>query len=241
MSLTIDGIGIGISTQSMQQDMRWLDVVAHNVANLRTTGFRRKVHVARLDGIADTASVGVAPPRFEIATDFQPGALEATKNATDLAIEGPAFFEVLADGVSLYTKKGLFRLDGQGQLVTREGYLLMGRDGPIQLDGAQFTVRPDGEVRQGDRVAGIIQRVAFEHPETLSDFGKSYFVAGADQAVTLDTESLVRQGMLEASNVNATQEMLQVVWLARHFEATQRLLLSYDLLLDKTIQSLGTF
>ena len=169
--------------------------------------------------------------------------MKATGVATDVAIDGKAFFEVqLPGGTTGYTRNGEFQVNSQGQLTTNEGYAVLGQGGPIQLnprDPAPITISAGGEISQGASSKGKLALTEFNKPGLLTQISASYFAAQNPGLQTQAATSTVRQGYLEGSNSSTVLEMAGLMTAMRGFEANQRVIQIQDDRLGKTIADLG--
>ncbi|MCS7048931.1 MAG: flagellar hook-basal body protein [Verrucomicrobiae bacterium] len=220
---------------------RWQEVIAQNLAGAVVPGFKR----------VETAFSAATHPYFpnailpvsHVVRNFSQGHLRPTGAPTDVALDGPGFFEVqLPDGQTAFTRDGEFRVDPQGQLVTKEGHIVLGDGGPIQLDpnnGAPLSISADGTVAQGGEVRGKLRVVAFAEPHRLEWIGAGLFVARDPALVPTTAATPVRQGFLESGNTSPVTEMAHLIAALRQFEAMQRVLQSQDERLGRAIQELG--
>jgi flagellar basal-body rod protein FlgF len=208
-----------------------LDVVANNMANINTNGFRREA-VQFQEFLMPVASAdGFPPPDRRLSYvqdratfhDFGKGALRATGSALDVAVEGDAFFTVQsADGQGeLYTRNGAFQIDARGRLVTATGEPVLGTSGPITLDPDDTTIviARDGTVSNKDGIRGRLRLSAFDNPQGLVKLGDSLFRAGPGQTPQAVPASEIRvaQGMLEGSNVRGVLEMARLIEINRAY------------------------
>lgn len=220
-------IYIALSRQmALRQQM---DVVANNIANASTTGFKAEMTI--MSEVALPAERGVKlsyVQDFATARDFSPGAMHATGNDLDLAVQGNGFFSVQTpDGVR-YTRVGHFQLDANGTLVTPQGYPVMAGgssvtidpdDGPVLIaeDGSISTDRATGGQQQ--QVLGKIDLVDFADRNTLEPAPDGVFVA---KATPVPATGKIAQGMLEDSNVRPILEMTNLIEVTRTYQAMQR-------------------
>jgi fagellar hook-basal body proteins len=181
----------------------------------------------------------------EVYTDYTQGTLENTNLKTDFAISGDdgAFFAVaVPDGEGnyreLYTRDGSFKLDDQGRLVTRDGYVVMGQNGAIFLEGDDFTVNSNGQIYQNDEYVDTLRIRKFENPETLRKYGMN-LVTVSDDTVEGQFSGKVMQGFLEGSNVNSVDEMVNMITILRSYEANQKMIQYQDSTLDKAVNEIG--
>jgi flagellar basal-body rod protein FlgF len=208
-----------------------LDLVANNLANTNTSGYRGQEPTFRSLLVsmraASTHPFNQAINNFNVLggsrLDLNPGNLQATGNPLDLAVEGIGFFAVQTPGGTMYTRDGSFQVSVRGQLVTAQGDLVLGEQGPITMPGGEVAISSDGTLSVRGAVAGKLQLVEFSQPGALVPAGSSYYAApegGARPAAT----AAVRQGMLEASNVNPLGAAVNLIAVQRHAEMLQRAL-----------------
>lgn len=219
---------IGLSRQVALS--RELDVVANNIANIDTTGF--KADGALFEEYLSSAANGNQGPPISFVrdratwVDMSHGPMQHTGNPLDLAIDGDAFFAVqTANGVR-YTRNGSFKIDATGQIVTGDGDPVLGDGGPIKLqpNDSQLQVSPDGtvSVREGasnaDSQRGKLRLVRFADVKQLQkDGGNMFNYLGTGQPPQ-DTKSSVIQGSLEKSNVRGVLEMSRMIQINRSYQ-----------------------
>ncbi|MBZ5503168.1 MAG: flagellar hook basal-body protein [Acidobacteriia bacterium] len=211
--------------------MQALDVVANNLANVSTTGFRGQHEFYR----AVTASLGrevLTPLNAAIndygvlggaTIDLGQGNLQATGNSLDLAVRGAGFFVVQAPGGIRYTRNGSFHVSTAGQIVTDKGEAVLGPTGPIQVPQGPVEVAPDGTVSVAGAVAGQLRLAEFAAGTSLIPEGNSNFIAPAGAELPAANSAIV-PGMLEASNLSPLQETVSLMVLQRHSQLLERAL-----------------
>jgi len=212
-----------------------LDLAAHNLANVNTTGYRGQQptfeSILAASGSMPVNELNRAINNFGVLsgsrTDLLSGSMERTGNPLDLAIEGNAFFAVQTPRGVLYTRNGNFRVSGTGQLVTGEGDPVLGEQGPISLPGGEVSISADGTLSSSGAVAGKLRLVDFPSATALTAAGGSYYQA-VDGKSQVAKGSYVRQGMLEGSNVNAVAAAVGLIALQRHAEMLQRALSAFN-------------
>jgi flagellar basal-body rod protein FlgF len=235
---------------AMDANSKWQDVIAQNLASNTVPGARKEtisfsaVEAGLLRGTPGTAGSRVLIPTTSTQLSFQQGLLRPTNIPTDLAVEGPGFFEVqLPNGAHGFSRNGEFHIDAQGQLVTGQGYPVMTDNGPLQLDPANHTpisISSTGEVSQGGEVKGRIRLVEFAQPAQLTPAGNGYFLAKDPSSIPSAAQSSqVRQGYLETANSTPTTEMASLVSAMRMFEANQKVLQMQDDRMGRVITELG--
>jgi flagellar basal-body rod protein FlgF len=226
--------GLYAACAGLRARVQHLDLVGNNLANVNTTGYRAQQptfsSLLALRTGAPQSQLNTAINDFSVMQDSRvdllSGNLERTGNQLDLAIEGNAFFSVQTRGGVLYTRNGGFRTSPTGQLVTSEGDPVLGEQGPITIPSGVVSISPDGTLSVGGAVAGKVKLVEFMPGAQFKAAGTSYYSAEAS-ATRPPTRSYVRQGMLEASNVNAVNATVSLIALQRHAEMLQRALSSF--------------
>ena len=220
-NLTISAAG------GMQARMQSLDMLANNLANTETGGYKTdrefyNLYVSAEAGGADNGSAATLPVVERPWTDFSQGALRATGSPSDLAISGKGFFAVDGPSGSLFTRNGNFKVTPTGSLVTMEGYAVRtvsGRDLNIQPSEA-LEVAPDGTVLQNGQTLGSLEIADFDDTSALVKQGTSYFQSAA--APQPASGAQVEQGKLEGSNVGAAESAVRLVSVMRQFEMLQK-------------------
>jgi flagellar basal-body rod protein FlgF len=210
---------------------RRLETTSHNVANLTTPGFKRRV------SFQETANHLVAALQF--STDFASSTMRVTGQPFDLAIASDGFFRLRGEHGVYYTRGGQFTRDAEGRIVDGQGLALQTADGnDLVVAGSNVEVLDDGVVL--DNGAPVARLGVFElAPEaTLERISGAYFSASEDVMLAADAPSL-RQGMLEGSNVDLSVEMMAMMSAIRQAEVGARVVQTYDTLIGQTISTLG--
>jgi flagellar basal-body rod protein FlgF/flagellar basal-body rod protein FlgG len=218
-----------------------LDTIANNLANVSTVGFRaeRNVFSSVLAAAQGTSQspLNQAINRFGILSgttvDQSQGALQKTGNELDLGIEGSGYFVVQTADGPMYTRNGAFQVSTHGQLITASGDAVMGDQGVITMLPGPASISSDGTISSNGAVAGKLRVVEFAPGTELQSVGNTYYSAPANTA-TSSPSSSVRQGMLESSNVNPIEGMVELVTAQRTAEMMERALSMYNNEIDKT-------
>jgi flagellar basal body rod protein FlgG len=247
-------IGLYQSASSLSALERWQEAVAQNITSSQTTGFRRRTvefsaETAGKLNINPTAksSAGTEQPSvFPRATNgvsFSGGETEPTRRPLDVAISGEGFFEVKRpDGGLAYTRSGEFQMRADRTVVTAgDAQLLTEGGAPIVMlpTGEALTINQDGTVVQGTTSLGHLAIQKFANPEALLPAAGGMFTAGAGAGMSSVEKPTLMQGYLEQSNVQPLREMVDMVLIARAYEANQKVISSVDEQMDKTLQALG--
>ena len=249
------------STTGMSAQNLNMDVIANNLANVSTTGFKRNFAVfqdlmyqnQRQVG-AQTGDntqlptglhVGLGVNVGSISRNFMQGALTNTGNALDIAVNGQGFFQVqMPDGTTGYTRAGNFTRSSTGDVVTSEGYPLVPA---INLQiGDTLDIGPNGQVsitRAGVTTAGPqIQLANFVNPAGLEPLGNNLYretvASGAPEAGNPLTNSLgeIRHKFLENSNINVVEELVSMIQTQRAYEMNSKAITTTDQMLAKVAQ-----
>ena len=210
-----------------------MDTISNNLANADAIGFK-KDRVAFQDllrglGPADLQPRGGvgAPQRMnsaliDVKTDFGQGNIRSTGNTLDFALHGKGFFKIDTPQGIEYTRKGNFMLDADGFLVTQAGNRVLGKGGPIQIDGNEIRVDEEGVITVDDSEAGQFEIMDLTDYGNVSKKGMERFQKGRANSETAPSDTEVKQGYVELSNVNVTQEMVQMIDCLRAFETYQK-------------------
>jgi flagellar basal-body rod protein FlgF len=229
---------------AMRADAEGVRVISQNIANAETVAYRRQVPVSRpsfdaMLGDAAISSVDLSTPEVTVAHDMQLGALKSTGESMNLALNGPGFFVLeAADGLSL-TRRGDFRLSADGDLVTLNGSLVMGESGAIRIGSGAFRVEPNGTVYSGENIVDRLRITQVTDTFALKSRGDGSYAVDPRLLLEGDTQTSVRQGFLEASNVSPVTELVQLMETVRRFETEQRFARAYDSMMEKAISELG--
>jgi flagellar basal-body rod protein FlgF len=228
---------IGLSRQTILE--RQLDVIANNVANVNTAGFKADASLfeeylrsgAHEDNfVGSDRRVSYVQDRGTFR-DLSQGTTEQTKNPLDVAIDGGGYLVVQTPGGERYTRDGGLQLNSQGQLVTVAGNPVLGTSGPItfQPTDHDINVAEDGTITvlegsgRTDALRGKLRLVSFADAQKILKEGSNLYSAG-EGAAQADTKSMVRQGFLEKSNVSAVGEMSRMIEVTRAYTQISTLL-----------------
>jgi len=240
---------MAMASIGMQGDLARMESISHNTANALTPGFKRQIAVtpgfavemATLQNARHLSLRPQAPGSVSVTLDAAAGSMRPTGNSQDVAIEGPAFFEVVTPEGPAFTKLGNLRADAQGRLVTGQNLPIIGSGGEIRVTNSPFTVAANGDVTQEGRVIGQLKLVTFTQPQSLVAHGAGVYRAGTNPPQDARGAATLRAGFLEGSNVSTPQEMVRLTETVRHFESLQKIVQGYDDTLEKTIRKLGEF
>jgi flagellar basal-body rod protein FlgF len=216
-----------MAASGMRSRMESLDLLANNIANASTGGYKadREFYSLYAGADADADSGTTMPVIQKQYTDLSQGMLQPTGNSLDVALTGAGFFAVQGPNGPLYTRNGNFRLASDGKLISAEGYPVRGTSGAaITLPGTQpIEISSDGTVTQGGKTIDQLQIADFTSGAGLAKQGKNYFTA-ADPGgqVAMPKGTSVEQGKLEASNSGTAESAVRLISIMRQFEMLQK-------------------
>ncbi len=223
--------GIYQTASSLDSLDRMQDVVANNLANMTTNGFKQELMQV----------MKTEPGRLSVASqvDMSAGAIKMTEKPTDLAITSDGFFAVQTEDGVAYTRSGDFKLDSIGRLVTNEGEPVLGKHGEVVIGSNQFTVNGQGEIFAGQDMVDQLEIYKPEGP--MVRIGQRLLKSEApDQMVAMDNNKVkILQGAVEASNVNPVDAMVNMMLIVRQYQANQKAMNVQDASLQPLINQVG--
>ncbi|MDF2841431.1 MAG: FlgE, partial [Clostridia bacterium] len=138
------------------------------------------------------------------------------------------------------TRSGEFTLNSDGYITTKEGYMVLGQNGAIQVEGQNININEYGQVFSDGNEIDTLQLVDFNDYKLLKKEGDGLFTdASGDEANQIEAEGLVQQGYVEASNVNSVKMMVEMITMLRSYEANQKVIKTHDELLGKSVNEVG--
>ena len=221
MSDIINGIASGLNAL-----MNEYDAVSHNIANSNTAGFKKRLSTfsTEVQNFADENFNPLAGSiDWEAKIDFSQGSLKRTDRPLDVAMEGKGLLVLESPNGRLFTRNGSLQINILGQLSDMNGNLVSGKNGPItiprSISVSDIQISSSGLVRAGQTELGQLQIVEFENIDQLKPAGNSCFQGPEDIIFTPAENTPVRQGYCEDSNVQAVQELTNLLTISRLFEA----------------------
>jgi flagellar basal-body rod protein FlgF len=220
-----------------------LETIANNLANASTTGFRASHNVfsslLQATGDSPLSVLNQDANDYGVLSgtqlDTTQGALVRTGNELDLAMEGPGYFVVQATTGPVYTRGGNFRVSPVGILTTAAGDPVLGDNNrPITIIGGPVSISPDGTISTNGAISGRMKMVEFPPAVDVQTAGGSYYTVPAGTKAAVATQSQMRQGMLESSNVNPVTSVVELVTAQREVETMRHVLSMFNGELDKT-------
>ena len=211
--------------------MQRQDVLAHNLANASTPGFRAELTAFRAVPVqGDGASTRVYALESTPGYNAQPGTVSATGRNLDVAMKGDAWLSVQAlDGTEAYTRAGALDVNHEGLLVSRSGLTVLGDGGPITVPAnAELLIAGDGTItaRVGHGAPQAVGRLKLVTPEAPLQRGEDGLFRAADGELPADATARLQDGALEGSNVSPVESMVAMIAAARQFEQQMKMLQS---------------
>ena len=229
--------GLEFSEYGLEARVLQLDIIANNLANMSTTGYKRDVVFNETLSLVNMNQQDQVP--IQRITDFSQGIIRETGNSLDFAIKGNAFFSIQgAEGV-LYTRNGKFQIDNEGYLCIEGGNKVLGERGPILIT-SDISVGEDGAIIENGAMIDRFDLVEFDDLSLLRKKGNGcFYIEEVDTGAQQAQEFTVFQGYVEDSNVNAINEMVSMIDLYRRFEADQKALRVQDESVSKAVNDVG--
>jgi len=231
MDFTLDELKSAMLIQTKKND-----IVANNLANVNTIGFKKdytffdayEKKMAKVNNLS-----------IQTVKDFSQGEFEETNNPLNFALSGDGFFNIEADGETVYTRNGHFELNDEGYLVDNENNYVLGEQGRINLQTnfetiSNIFVGGNGEIYVNNVQAGKFKLSSFNDSTQVERLSGSVFrVKNPDSITEQESSAVVMQGRIEQSNVNPVKEMVNLIELQRGFESSQRTIKILDDALGK--------
>ncbi|MCB1318063.1 MAG: flagellar hook-basal body protein [Leptospiraceae bacterium] len=285
--------GMYTGSTGMIMNEHRMNVIANNLANVDKTAYKADQAVFKsfpemlIQRTREDGQGWVPPGSFDMApivgrlgtgveynesyTRFDQGAAKQTGNPFDIMLhdraqDNPAFFVVMTDNGERLSRSGSFILDKNGNLVTPDGFPLMGENGPIQVVNHNFMIRENGEIWINEKIGNdpeaganqisnrwenpiLLDKIKIrtvEFPRELKKEGDSFYFTTPEsgpmrtfQEMGVVREPEVMQGFLEASNVNLVRQMVEMIEVQRNYEANQKSVTTHDQLLGKLINEVA--
>jgi len=207
-----------------------LDAAAHDLANVGTTAFKGqrvafRSLLANFDG-HNLSAVNRSLNDFGVANtpslNLTQGPIESTGNPLDLAVEGHGFLTINSPSGTSYTRNGHLQVSSSGELVTSDGNAILGEQGPMLIPPGTVSVSAEGVVSVNGALVGQLRVVEFDPQATLEERAPGVFVSNSQPKAA--TNTFVRQGALEAANVNPVESAVELINIQREAEMLHRAL-----------------
>jgi flagellar basal-body rod protein FlgF len=238
---------------SRNEELR-LSIISNNLANISVAGFKKdrlafesslrnqlNSEVPENPGGQVVEDLQLYRRLVKVSTDLGQGNLRQTGNPLDLALSGPGFFKVNTPQGVRYTRNGSFKLTQQGMIVTQSGAPVLGKSGPINASGGEITVDEQGAVFVDGNLVDTLSLATFAPSERLEKEGNSLYRPDPDavEGTKGEGETVVGQGYLEDSNVQATEELVQMLYTVRAYESYQKMIRSLADIDSKAVNDAG--
>lgn len=242
--------GLFTSAEGMIPLMAKQDQIANNLANITTTGYKKSKLVVKtfnefLTNDLNQPFVNNRIAVDDVVVDYTQGPLKQTDVPLDVAIEGEGFFMVETPQGRRYTRNGNFSIDRNKNLVTSNGYpvvgsIINGKENIIKIDGGNVSVLSDGTVTVDGEKRGKLKIVTFDKPYSLDSEGNSLYKPRTfNMNVYESSEFQLHQGFLETSNADPVQSMVEMISAFRNYEANQRAIWAQNETLGKAVNEVG--
>jgi flagellar basal-body rod protein FlgG len=244
--------GLTISEISMINDLKRLQAISHNLSNVNTFGYKQQIMKTQsfhstMD-VMNTERVNqekikqlsAQMPMVETVVDIRSGALKFTGKPLNVSLVDEVFLAVQSAQGEVYTRHGDLHIDAQGRLVTTSGHPVQGVSGDIRLTSDKPVISQQGQIFIDDQLVAELKLVKIGVNAKLESLGKGLYLS--NQAELIDQKKdVIRQGYLEASNVNMNEQMIKMIETTRHFETSQKLIRGYDEMMGNAISEIANF
>lgn len=252
--------GLYTAWTGMVNEQKRLDVISNNMANANSVGYKdERVTSQAFDQLLGIkirdgsqayhneaiGQLSLGVKIGEVYTDYSQGSVRQTNGTYDVALSGSGFFTVnvidkAGNTHTCYTRNGQFKLTKDGLLVDSEGNAVQGEGGDIVIDPSSrsVTISADGTIVADGKKIDKLKITDFEDYDYLSKYGDTMYEA-VEGAVEKEAEAEILQGYTEQSNVQVVKEMVDMITVTRAYEANQKVIRSYDSMLDRAVNQVG--
>ena len=244
MSDTIKDMGL----RGVYQEI-WLKTAANNLANVNTAGFMRELAAFRIPegsnlnaGAPELTMRNFTPTSTTTYTVFSTGPIQLTGNTFDVALDGPGFFCIETPNGVEYTRNGTFAINSNRELVTQEGFPVLGEGGPItiQNEAGRVQIGEKGDIFVDGEMGDRLSIRSFLDNRFLKRTSETRYIPVDENVIPhIPERTGVVQGALEMSNVNVVKEMTDLIEIHRGYESYQKIIRSMDECSSKAINEMG--
>lgn len=226
--------GMYTCAASMESLLRQQDAISMNLANLSTEGYKKRI-VSFQSHLKEVSRSEIPKASQQILCDLSPGSFRDTGRSLDLALEGEGFFTIEAPRGQRYTRKGDFATNTLGELVTKSGYRVLGTAGPIVVGsgGEEIFFEEHGKISKGGQQLDTLKVVSFSRGAKLIPEEGGLFYSSEPPEGPADAK--VRQGRIEESNVDPLEEMVDMIFCLRLYEANQKAIETMRVAMEKAV------
>jgi flagellar basal-body rod protein FlgF len=223
------GFGIPASINGAKAKELELEVIANNIANIQTNGFKEMLLTFSAQDQTQSLK-GTEEDLEELSknlpgtafTNFKQGSVFGTDNPLDVALQGDGFFEIQTQAGTRYTRNGHFTVNSNGTLITQQGDIVQTTSGTLTVpQDKPLVISADGTISSGDTNLGVLKIVNFAKPGNLKAMGNNYYSSEGETPLTTGNFN-VAQGHLESSNVNLMSNITRMIMVSRSYEAHQK-------------------
>ena len=244
--------GLYTAASGMIAGLSQQEALIQNLSNMRTVGYKAdevtvkdfpSLLLAQVRGtktVSKVGEMGTGVAMANLTTNFDSGPLRLTDNPLDFAIAGDGFFQLQTEDGVRYTRDGRFHLDGDGRLVSADGYPVLGENGDITIPPGDLAVSSSGAIFVNDEQIGQLSLVKFDDLSVLKKESKNLFSASDGSAQAMDaTEIQVNQGYLEDSNVDVTKMITEMTSVLRAYQLSQHMVQVQDRINGRAASEIG--
>lgn len=251
--------GLYTAATGMNVQAKKMDVLSNDLANVNTNGYKKDTAVIesfndvlirrigdmqnKVPNNENMGTMSLGARISEVYTQFSQGSVVATDGIVDVAVQGDGFFVINTEAGVAYTRDGSFSINQNGDIVTKEGYAVMGQEGPLSLgedylsSGGSVVINEQGEVYLDGAYIDTMDLANFADTRALRKMNDNLYTTTAQR---IDFAGTLMQGYVETSNVNSVTAMVDMITVSRAYEANQKALQTHDSLLGKAVNDLGT-
>lgn len=249
--------GLYTAYTGMLAQQQKMDTVSNNLANVNTTGYKKdaalfesfkEVYMVKINdpeqpGVHKIGSASLGVKVGEVYTDYGQGALLQTDDPLNIALDGSGMFAIgmydkEGNLTEKYTRDGSFGMNASGQLVTKDGFFLLGEDGPITVPNNQVRITEKGFIFDGTNEVNKIKVVDFENSNTLKKITGGFYET-TEPTTLKDFSGTFVQGYVEGSNASSIEEMINMINVMRTYETNQKVVSTYDETMGKAVSEIG--
>lgn len=250
--------GLYTAATGMMVQSKKMDIISNDLANVNTTGYKKDetiissfpdILTSKIGGqdvtgqnVKPIGNMSLGARVDEVYTSFTQGSLIKTDGVVDIAVQGDGFLSIGTPAGVAYTRDGQFSINGEGFIVTKEGYSVLGQEGPISVGeeylnaGGSIKIDEKGNLIVNGEAMDTLALVDFADKRTLTKMGDNLYTS-----ITAPTEfgGSIIQGFIEASNVNPVTAMVDMITVSRAYEANQKMIQTQDTLLGKAVNEIA--
>ena len=224
--------GLNRAISGLLAQEKRLQTISDNLSHIQQTGYKQDRVAFRQKNYAVIVD--------EIKADLAQGAPKETGNTLDLGLAGDGIFTVRTPFGIAYTRKGNFTRGRSGQLLTQEGFQVLGRKGPIKIRGNNIAITGEGDVFADNRKVDRLRIASFADPASVKKISPGLFQSTNLAQERRATGYVVNQGQIELSNVNMMQEVVRMIEVTRNFESCQKVVQSIDSITGLAVNKVGS-